>query len=384
MEVLEAYTNKGIYNFSPYIYYNNEQLMKDCCMIPYLFHRYLGYRANIITAKKEEYTYLEHLPGLILEILPTPSNLEEWILQCCDYIRHNYEKIDVMFCFGAYSSHCDMVKQYKQLRPDGKVILKLDASLNWEDRIPFDEPNYELFLSSCNVISVESKKLKKYLSRKWPYRIDYVTNASSELVAKDTVPYSEKENTILTVGKIGADYKANHILLEAFAQAAHSLDGWQLKLVGSIEPSFHSFIDNYFFRYPHLKKRIVFTGKIIDKLLLEDEYRKAKIFTLTSTREGGTPNVWSEAARNGCYIICSTIDAVDEATNWGMCGTSFEINNVEELAEVMIRVCNNEENLMNGCRDIQIYRKRFFDYQKIIYKLQHLLHLTPGGDTHGV
>lgn len=383
MEALEEYKDRGIYNFSPYIYYNNEQLMKDCCMIPYLFHRYLGYRANIITAKKEEYPYLEQLPGLTLDILPTPPNLEMWIQQCCEYIRENYTKIDVMFCFGAYSSHCDMVEQYKRLRPDGKVILKLDASLNWEDRIPFDDPNYKQFLSSCNVISVESKKLKKYLSRKWPYCIDYITNASTELVPKERVEYSEKKNTILTVGKIGSEFKANHILLEAFAKAVHSLNGWQLRLVGGIEPSFNTYIDDYFLRYPELKNRVVFTEKIIDKQILEDEYRKAKIFALTSIKEGGTPNVWSEAARNGCYIICSTIDAVDEATNWGMCGTGFEINNVEELSDILITVCNNEELLINGCQNIQVYKDRFFDYKKIIYKLQHLINLSPGGNSHG-
>lgn len=373
---------KGIYNFSPYIYYRNEQLMKDCCLIPYMFHKYLGYRAVIITAKKEEYTYLELLEGLEMDILETPADLTEWVEKCCIYISEHYQKIDIMFCFGAYSSHSRMVQQYKKLRPDGKVILKLDANIYWEDKITFRDAAYKALLENCNAITVESKKLKKYLSKKWPYKIDYVPNGSDSFSFQSKTDYCEKENTILTVGRIGAATKANDILMEAFRLAASSLPQWRVKLIGRIDEAFRLYIEEFFVKYPDLQDRILFTGPITDKVLLEKEYKKAKIFALTSTMEGGTPNVWVEAARNGCCIVCSEIDAAEEATNWGRCGKSFEINNIPQLADIFLEICKDEHYLSDCCNEIQEYRDRFFDYKKIVYKLDYLVNMPSGEITY--
>lgn len=378
MGVLTDACIKGVYSFSPYIYFNNEQLLKDCCQIPYSFHKYLGYRAVIVTAKKEEYTYLDLVKGLELDILETPGDINHWIHLCCEYISENYKKIDIMFCFGAYPAHSQMVQHYKKLRPDGKVILKLDANIYWEDRIPFKAPTYEAFLSQCNVITVESKRLKKHLSQKWPYRIDYVPNGTDVLLQKEKTDYSMKENTILTVGRIGTSQKANEILMEAFQAVADKLPHWKLKLIGSIEESFMPFIEQFFTKYPQLQDQIIFTGKIINKVLLENEYKKAKIFALSSRYEGGTPNVWVEAARNGCCIVCSRIDAVDEATNWEQCGKSFDIDNVPQLSQVLLDICTDESYLSRVCNEIQEYREQFFSYEKIVHKLEHLVNLPPG------
>lgn len=370
---------KGIYNFSPYIFYQNEQLMKDCGLIPYMFLKQLGYRAVIITAKREEYTYLEKMPGLELVIPETPTDLSQWIESCCDYISGHYQEMDVMFCFGAYSSHIPMVRLFKQLKPDGKVILKLDANLIWEDRIPFQEADYREFLERCDVITVESKKLKRYLSRKWPYKIEYLPNGSVDTNSRIRTEYEDKENTILTVGRIGNQQKANEILMEAFRLAAPSIPGWKLKLIGSIEDNFQPYIQSFLLRNPELKDRMIFAGKIVDKVQLEEEYRKAKIFALTSRLEGA-PNVLAEAARNGCYILCSNIDAVEEATDCGRCGRSFEIDDYRALSKIMIEVCNDEKCLKTGCYDIQEYHDRFFQYEKHVYKLEQLLYLPTGDE----
>lgn len=378
MNVLTDVTLKGVYSFSPYIYYNNEQLLKDCCQIPYSFHKYLGYRAVIVTAKKEEYTYLDLVKGLELDILETPNDINQWVDFCCQYISDNHKNIDIMFCFGAYPAHSSMVQHYKKLRPDGKVILKLDANIYWEDRIPFKDPTYEAFLSQCNLITVESKRLKKHLSQKWPYRIDYVPNGTNDFSLRETVEYSVKENVILTVGKIGSSPKANEILMEAFQVVADKLPNWKVKLIGSIEESFKSYIEQFFLKYPKLQDRIIFTGKIIDKDILEDEYKKAKVFVISSRIEGGTPNVWVEAARNGCSIVCSRIDAVDEATDWERCGKSFEIDNVSQLSQVLLDMCTDESYLSRVCTDIQEYRERYFSYQRIVHKLEYLVNLPSG------
>lgn len=368
---------KGIFNLSATIYYSNEQLMKDCCLIPYLFHKYFGYRAVIVTARQEEYTYLDLLPGLEMDILQTPKDRTEWVEMCCQYISNRSGEIDILFCFGLYPEYFRMAKQYKTLRPDGKIVLKLDANINWVELLPFRDAEYAAFLKECDIITVESKKLQKYLSRKWPYKIDYVPNGSVDFASRERTEYSDKENTILTVGRIGTSQKANEILMEAFRLVADSLPQWKVKLIGGMEESFKPYVESFFHQYPHLKDRMIFTGKIVDKDILESEYKKAKIFALTSRVEGA-PNVFVEAARNGCYIVCSEIDSADEATNGGQCGRSFEINNIEQLSQILIEACNDEGLLSKSCYDIQEYHDKQYSYERIVHKLHHLVNLPTG------
>lgn len=90
--------------------------------------------------------------------------------------------------------------------------------------------------------------------------------------------------------------KANGVLLEAFAVCAERLKEWKVRLVGDIEPEFETYIKEYFDRFPDLWDRIIFTGKIQDKQLLDKEYRKVKIFALASVSKG-FPIVFIEAAR---------------------------------------------------------------------------------------
>lgn len=369
---------KCIYNICPYTYYRNEQFMKDCILLPYTFSKIGDFQTIIVTAQNEEYTYLSLLPGLKLEIAPATRTSIQWIEFACSYVRQNYDKIDILFCFGSYDTNQKIIPLYKSLRPDGKVILKLDINSSWADRLSLNIPDLRKMYENSDLITCESKRMKKFLSEKWPYRIEYVPNGYLVDVSPyDPVSYHRKENTILTVGKLGSKAKANHILLEAFARCAERYPDWKVRLVGSIEPEFNQYIKEYYQTYPNLASRVLFTGKIVDKQQLNDEYRKAKIFVMTSISEGGTPNVFSEAARNGCYMISSEIDAADEMTNWGRCGKKFPVNSAEGLVNIFNEVLEEEyEPIMRvSCEVIQDYQRKYFDYRKMAKKLLHLLML---------
>lgn len=369
---------KQILNICPYTYYRNEQFMKDCILLPYTFSKLFDFQTVIVTAQREEYTYLDLLPGLLVEVVPAAETPEQWTEFACDYIRQNYSKIDLLFCFGSYDTNRRIIPLYKELRPEGKVILKLDINSGWADRLSLGIPELRTMYENCDLITCESKRLKKLLSEKWPYRIEYLVNGYLEDIARlKPVSYKEKENIILTVGRIGLKEKANHILMEAFAKCADRYPAWKVKLVGGIEPTFQNYIKEFFRRYPQLEGRIIFTGKILDKELLNEEYKRAKVFAITSIVEGGTPNVFSEAARNGCYMISSRIDAVDEFTNWEQCGVSFPKNDVDELARKFNTVLNDRYDAImeNCCYDVQEYHRRYFDYKKMVRKLMHLLEL---------
>jgi len=166
--------------------------------------------------------------------------------------------------------------------------------------------------------------------------------------------------------------KATNILLEAFALIADQLPDWKLKLVGSIEESFHAYIHDFLTKYPHLKERIIFTGSISDKDLLFEEYYKAKVFTLTSVFEGGTPNVVSEALFAGCAIATTKFDAWEDAIDNGNCGMAAEINNVPEIANMLLTLCTND-SLSGLSENAYHYALRNYDMEAIVSKLYEML-----------
>ena len=68
---------KTLVALCPYVAYRNEQLLKDCVLIPYSFTN-LGYQVKLVTAKKEELAYLKYLPKLTLPCYHVSNGLTTW------------------------------------------------------------------------------------------------------------------------------------------------------------------------------------------------------------------------------------------------------------------------------------------------------------------
>lgn len=358
----------------------NVQILKDRMVIPYLYYRHFGRSMTIVTRKTEDYPYLAYLEGVRIAGLEyRDDKSRDYENACRHYLLRNYKKIDILFLYGPYPQYIPIAPFYKFLRPDGKIYLKLDANAFWMDRLPVWEEPYKLMFSSCDVISCESLKLQRLLSKKWPWKIEYIPNGYYDFfsVTTEPVPYSQKENRILTVGRIGTEQKNSEMLLEAFAKASGRLlkGGWRLRLVGSVEPEFHDWVREYFERYPNLKDSVDLTGPIYDKNQLFDEYKKAKIFVLTSRMEGG-PNVVSEALASCCVPVMTEIDSSGEATDEGRLGEVVPQEDSDYLARVFTRLCNDENRLQQDSEAAWRYLKRHLDYDKIVERLDLLLRLS--------
>jgi GalNAc-alpha-(1->4)-GalNAc-alpha-(1->3)-diNAcBac-PP-undecaprenol alpha-1,4-N-acetyl-D-galactosaminyltransferase len=253
------------------------------------------------------------------------------------YLRENSSSIDILYVLGIYNETLSWIRTYKSLNPKGKVYLKLDANVWWMNRIELDKEALRV-LKECNVISVECKRLYMYLNKKWPLKIEYIPNGFYNFYENSRVEYKEKENVILTVGRLGTRQKATEILLEAFKLAASHIPNWKLKLIGGVEKQFKLYIDNFISENPLLEKRIIFTGPITDRATLEKEYRKAKIFCLTSRIEG-FPLVFPEAAINGCFIVSTNLDPAYDITDEERYGRLFAIDDFQKLSQIFIDVC---------------------------------------------
>ncbi len=376
-EALEQGRLPDIY-FFPAFPLTNVQLLKDRVLIPYAYYRHFGRSLTLVTKAVDDYSYLERLEGARLEALSypedAPGTFDHYICAYSEYIREHYQTMDILFLFQPMSHYVPLVQLYKELRPDGKIYLKLDVNSAWMDRFPLPPKELGPLLDACNVISAEGRRMQRLLSKKCPWIIDYIPNGYytfGEVMPRAS--FAEKQNVILTVGRIGNEEKNHEMLLRGFAMAAKELPSWSLRLVGPIEDGFRQFCESFLEGYPELKNRVFLVGPIMDKMRLNEEYRKAKVFALTSNKEGGSPNVFSEAALQGCNMIVTDIDASGDMTGEGAFGITVPIGDVQGFARAVSELCGDEERMEKNCLEIQEYVRRFFDYDRIVRRLHVLL-----------
>ncbi len=368
MEKSQIY-RKRVVAMAPYdTPWKNVELVKDCGLIPYLLYKNHGCDVRMVGAKGDNYSYLELVKGVKLEFLADGS-----VQTKARYIRENAKNIDLPVLRGCYPTNFDVAYIYKQYNPQGKIYVGLDANSFWMDKIDWEEPAFQKFMGCCNVTATSSKAMCDLLNRKWPWKIVHVPNGYYGFGKKwIRPPYIGKENIILTVGRLGTQQKATHIMLEAFATIADQIPEWKLRLVGTVESSFQPWLEGYFHRYPALQDQIEFVGSIQDRDWLYAEYQKAKIFTLSSTNEGGTPNVIAEALHAGCVIVITQIDASLEATDGGRCGRTAHIDHVEELGQAYLELAVSSD-LEQMSKHAYQYGCAHFDMENIVDKLYERL-----------
>ncbi|MDR1754898.1 MAG: glycosyltransferase [Eubacterium sp.] len=351
----------------------NQHLMKDCGLVPYMFHKVYGFRPAMLGRSIGEYRYLEQMPEMRMEFLSVKA--EEYHDESIRFLQHHYNEMDLIVLHGPYQHYSLFLSEYKKLRPDGKVYMALDMNSFWADRIICTDPWFIKLLDECDVIATSCRKIQDLLNRKWSrWTIRHIPNGFYNITGQPlSVSPELKENILLTVGRIGTEQKATHLLMEAFAIAHTELKDWRLHLVGSISEDFHPYIHQYFQRFPELREKVSFMGMIEDKAELYAEYAKSKVFVLTSFYEGGAPNVVAEALFHGCYTVTSDIDAAEEITNSGRCGRVFPLGDARALANILMKICPNAALFSDTFPKTLEYAHLRFDWEKNIRYLHRLL-----------
>lgn len=368
---------RGVYYMAFSGGWSNQQLLKDIGIIPYLLHKNYGFRAVMVGDGKfdpEKYSYLEkYVRGLEMDFMP-----ENTLQARLEYVNTHATEMDLLILYGARPEYMAVVDLYKKIRPDGKVYLASDMHSGWACNIPQTHPAYKKLFQSCDVVATSCRATQKFLAAKWRVPVELIRNGWYNFPQVSFANlFEQKENIILTVGRIGTDQKRNEDLLAAFAKVAAELPDWSLRLVGNIDNKFKPYMEKFFETHPELKERVTFTGHIDDKVELANEYKRAKIFCMTSTFEGGTPNVTAEALFAGDFMIFSAVDSADEATDDNKCGRVFPIGNVDALANIFREVCKDNELLLAGGKHAVEYARRQFDAEHIVARLHYLLY---GGD----
>jgi len=354
----------------------NVELMKDCGLLPYMLAKELNATPVMyFGTKPSDYPYLTVLPEIEMLYHDYKSGLEDAYKE---YLVKHYSEMDVLLFYGMYDQSIGYLEVYRKLRPDGKVFCGLDMNRWWMEQISWDSAPGRLFARQCDIIATSSRQIRDELNErtdvKFPCR--WVTNGFYNPTDVQVIAdQRHKENIILTVGRIGTREKNNEELLTAFAGVSDVLNGWTLRLVGPIEPDFHTYIDSFFSQYPKLKDKVVFTGPITDKEKLYSEYAKAKIFALTSRSEG-FPNVYSEALFHGCMFITSDINAADDIINYGELGIKYNCTDIEALKAALVKMCSyaDERGVKAYIPKALEYAAKYFDWKRNAKKLAYMLY----------
>jgi glycosyltransferase involved in cell wall biosynthesis len=199
---------------------------------------------------------------------------------------------------------------YKLFNRKGFAYLKLDTCafaiesqqgkyLKWYDTMDQSSGNIKNrlksriskkhFLNKVDLWSIEDDYSREIYEAKYDFfkgKIITVYNGHTADLQTTAVirRYEDKENIILTAGRLGTYQKATEILLEAFKMIADKTD-FMLHLAGPVEPAFNAFIQKYRFDNPSLDERVVFHGPL-GREELYSLYSKSKIFCMPSRFEG--------------------------------------------------------------------------------------------------
>ena len=369
-------TNKYKMCMIPATPLENVQLLKDRVIFPYVCFRIFGESLKIATQSTGDYPYLSYLNGADFVILPKEGSHMENAIR---YITGHQEEIDLLFLFGARGEYMELGHVYKSLRPDGIIYLKLDANIDWMNALPLSHKPFADFLQNCDIISCESRRLQSILYKKWQRSVEYIPNGVYYPLYPEAadIRYEDKENIILTVGKLGTVPKNSLLLLYAYALAFPELkESWELVMVGNATPEFQADYEDFCKRFPPLAPHVHLTGNIEDKQTLHQYYKKAKIFALASRWEVGSPNVFSEAAIFGCTVITTGVDAAPDMTDNGRVGRiSPDTEDINGFAERLAELCCDSAYLARNFHEMRTYMKEFFDYERLAGRLQMLVEL---------
>lgn len=350
---------------------------EEAILPAYSYYQQFGRSFRIILSSLKEAKNYISLKGMELIELDNSDTQEEHAASL-EYIKRYFADIDILFLVKLHPWYFSLAALYKKLRPDGKIVLKLNTSLEEISELPLYQEGYFEFISHCDIITVESSCLQKHLSKRFSAcQIEYLPNGYYCFENfKREIDYTEKENILLRVEQIGTYQKNDEQLLEAFSLISSLIPNWKLKLIGRVDSEFREYLNEYFENRPDLKDRIVFCSAPISREELWNEYQRAKIFVLTSRWENGSPYSYAEAAYMGCNILVTDIDAAKDMTNQGQYGTICPHDQIKSLALAITKLCTDEFTLQKNAQLIREYAQDYFDAYKISKKLDLLLRLS--------
>lgn len=346
-------------------YVTKDHLGKDVFLVPHMLSERLGFPAHIaIEAAPANADLPPIYRNIRIHRLHTGQKLRRWISHALFVLRHA-RRYDIFIRFHLTAPTILLGCLYKWANPKGFLYVKSDGTDDFiaatQKFSPHGIRNRLKIWLACrffrqvDLISVETQAAYDRIHSAMPMGVDIRNKVvrmpngfDDELLSAcklEEIPVSRKENLIITTGRIGHPEKNSEMLLAAVAQLRLPGD-WKIAFIGPVEDKacdFQAVIDRYYRQYPYLCDKVIFTGGIFDKEQLWEWYNRAKVFVLTSPREG-YPMVFPEAFRFSNYIISTDVGGARDVIESGY-GEITAHGDPAELARRLQRIIDNELDL---------------------------------------
>jgi len=307
---------------------DESHLGKDVFLVPRYWCKIHHAEGNIVYPRKLGYKELPNQHRGI-NLIPLKTYLKRsrksYLVSALIYLLCNAWKIDVLMQFHFSDNTLYLGNFFKLLHPNGFLYIKCDGEYWLDNVLEVAQSNhgfratikrllYERLLKKANMVSIETETGYEKLQTKLYFGISLkeksclLENGFDEDLLKEQsineLTFIEKENLIITVGRLGAYPKNIELILKA--AEGLSFKNWKMVLIGPIEKEFKGKIEDFFSRNANLKNKIVFVGAISDKKELWEWYNRAKVFVFTSKSES-FGLVLMEAYRFNNYIISTDV-----------------------------------------------------------------------------
>lgn len=357
-----------MYNVAYFREFQKMYLRKDIFLIPYyiaksinmpLYYYYACNNGNVPLNKVERgvafYNFNHNKSNELLRL---------WDLCRCAIIPAR--KINVLFLVHTSLSNMITTILFKKINPKGKVIVMGDMDEKLAQNL--SEHNYvyskgfkgwikkkivDSFFNNLNIFTVAPNEVfsifqEMFHRNGWKGIVQCYPCLDEELfnqLALTRKSFDEKENIMITVGRIGPYQKNTDMILNALSKV--DLKDWKFYFIGPLTDSFNTssesnykkHIEQFYLKNPLLEGRVIFTGAIYNPKEIYEYYLRAKVFVLTSRYEGFA-NVLSEAAALGCYIVSTDVGGASLVSNDWQFGTKVNQENDDELAEIFSSIIN--------------------------------------------
>lgn len=181
--------------------------------------------------------------------------------------------------------------------------------------------------------------------------------------------------------------KGVDILIDAFVKVSGQCAELYLLLVGPRDIKQNPSLDERFVQDLEQKladnglaERVRFLGLVREHQELAEIYRASDIFTFPSRREG-LGNVVLEAMSSGLPVITSDLPVLERVIKDGVNGLVIPMDDSESLAQVIIKIYENEElakELGNAARTYIEENHRFQAWQKELTGFYQRMHYQNG------
>lgn len=367
--------------------YDSVVAYKDAGMLLYELNTSFKYMTNYCGCNSSEYKEEwnpQFLESVSVNKISESLEFKQQVLDIKNYIEMHITDYDAVIFFNYGNTTYKLAKLCKKINPKIVVYVKLDmgrggyAHFAPNRAFSFWRSRFEAFKSRwIDFFTVETKEYYNTLKDTPMFngRLYYLPNGVSTLGIDDvTVNIEQKENIVITVGRLGIYEKNTELLLDTILEIPDNLRSqWKFYFVGPQTKEFSQYIAKFLEDNPMLAPNIVQLGNITDRNELSNVLKKSKIICMPSRTES-TCIATLEGMYFGCVPIISRYSAfVKDTTNNESIGKVVDDYTSIGFAKTLVEYMKDEVHLRSEIEKAMSYARDTFDYKPIGAELNRLL-----------